>query len=93
MKKTTLKDSLSNELGTIKKIERQSLDIPVIKENVTTLHKNSETSIEHETKGVHIKVDKELHKKIKSYCVEKDIDMQEYFNEAIFYKAKIDKLI
>jgi hypothetical protein len=35
----SLKESLSNELGTIKKIERQPIDIPVIKGSVTELHK------------------------------------------------------
>jgi len=89
----SLKGSLSNELGTIKKIERQPIDIPVIKDTVTELHKKPETTNEIETKGVLVKVDKELHKKIKSYCVEKEMDMQEYYNDAIYYKAKIDKLI
>ncbi len=89
----SLKGSLSNELGTIKKIERQPIDIPVIKDSVTELHKKPESTIEVETKGVLVKVDKELHKKIKSYCVEKEMDMQEYYNDAIYYKAKIDKLI
>jgi len=91
--RSSLKESLSNELGTIKKIERQTIDIPVIKENVTELHKKSEASAETEIKKILVKVDKDLHKKIKSYCVDKEMDLQEYFNEAIYYKAKIDKLI
>lgn len=90
--KPSLKDSLSNELGTIKKIEKQTIDIPGVKDTVTELHKKPETTIV-ETKGVLVKVDKELHKKIKSYCVDKEMDLQEYFNDAIYYKAKIDKLI
>jgi len=89
----SLKESLSNELGSIKKIERQPIDIPVIKENVTELHKKAEPSIAIETKKILVKVDKDLHKKIKSYCVDKEMDLQEYFNDAIYHKAKIDKLI
>jgi hypothetical protein len=89
----SLKGSLSNELGTIKKVERQSIDIPVIKENVTELHKKAEASIEIEIKKILVKVDKDLHKKIKTYCVDKEMDLQEYFNDAIYHKAKIDKLI
>lgn len=89
----SLKESLSNELGTIKKIERQPIDIPVIKGSVTELHKKAESAITTEIKKILVKVDKELHKKIKTYCVDKEMDLQEYFNDAIYYKAKIDKLI
>jgi len=89
----SLKESLSNELGTIKKIERQPIDIPVIKGSVTELHKKAEASIKIEIKKILVKVDKDLHKKIKTYCVDKEIDLQEYFNDAIYYKAKIDKLL
>jgi hypothetical protein len=91
--KPSLKGSLSNELGTIKKIEKQSIDIPVIKGTVTELHKTTENSLEIETKGVLVKIDKEVHKKIKSYCVEKEMEMQEYFCDAINHKAKIDNII
>ena len=91
--KPSLKGSLSNELGTKKTIEKQSIDIPVIRDSVTELHKKPNSSIEIETKGVLVKVDKELHKKIKGYCVEKEMDMQEYYNDAIYYKAKTDKIV
>ena len=91
--KPSLKGSLSGELGTKKTIEKQSIDIPVIKESVTELHKKPDSSLEIETKGVLVKLDKELHKKIKSYCVEKEMDLQEYYNDAIYYKAKADKII
>ena len=91
--KPSLKGSLSNELGTKKTIEKQSIDIPVIKDSVTELHKKPDYSLEIETKGVLVKLDKELHKKIKAYCVEKEMDMQEYYNDAIYYKAKTDKII
>ncbi len=91
--KPSLKGSLSTELGTKKTIEKQSIDIPVIRDSVTELHKKPDSSIEIETKGVLVKVDKELHKKIKGYCVEKEMDMQEYYNDAIYYKAKTDKII
>jgi hypothetical protein len=91
--KPSLKGSLSSDLGTVKKIEKQSIDIPVIKDTVSELHKQSGNSIEIETKGVLVKIDKEVHKKIKSYCVEKEMEMQEYFNDAIHYKAKIDKIL
>ena len=91
--KPSLKGSLSNELGTKKTIEKQSIDIPVIKDSVIELHKKPDYSLEIETKGVLVKLDKELHKKIKSYCVEKEMDLQEYYNDAIYYKAKADKII
>jgi hypothetical protein len=91
--KPSLKGSLSTELGTKKTIEKQSIDIPVIRDSVTELHKKPDSSLEVETKGVLVKVDKELHKKIKGYCVEKEMDMQEYYNDAIYYKAKTDKII
>jgi hypothetical protein len=91
--KPSLKGSLSNELGTKKTIEKQSIDIPVIKDSVTELHKKPDYSQEIETKGVLVKLDKELHKKIKAYCVEKEMDMQEYYSDAIYYKAKTDKII
>ena len=91
--KPSLKGSLSSELGTKKTIEKQSIDIPVIKDSVTELHKKPDYSLEIETKGVLVKLDKELHKKIKAYCVEKEMDMQEYYSDAIYYKAKTDKII
>jgi len=91
--KPSLKGSLSTELGTKKTIEKQSIDIPVIKDSVTELHKKPDYSLEIETKGVLVKLDKELHKKIKAYCVEKEMDMQEYYSDAIYYKAKTDKII
>ena len=91
--KPSLKGSLSTELGTKKTIEKQSIDIPVIMDSVTELHKKPDYSLEIETKGVLVKLDKELHKKIKAYCVEKEMDMQEYYNDAIYYKAKTDKII
>jgi len=91
--KPSLKGSLSTELGTKKIIEKQSIDIPVIRDSVTELHKKPDSTIEIETKGVLVKVDKEQHKKMKGYCVEKEMDMQEYYNDAIYYKAKTDKII
>ena len=91
--KPSLKGSLSNELGTKKTIEKQSIDIPVIKDSVIELHKKPDYSLEIETKGVLVKLDKELHKKIKAYCVEKEMVLQEYYNDAIYYKAKADKII
>jgi hypothetical protein len=91
--KPSLRGSLSSELGTKKTIEKQSIDIPVIMDSVTELHKKPDSSLEIETKGVLVKLDKELHKKIKSYCVEKEIVLQEYFSDAIYHKAKTDKII
>ena len=91
--KPSLKGSLSSELGTKKTIEKQSIDIPVIMDSVTELHKKPDSSLEIETKGVLVKLDKELHKKIKGYCVEKEMDLQKYYNDAIYYKAKADKII
>ena len=91
--KPSLKGSLSSELGTKKTIEKQSIDIPDIMDSVTELHKKSDSSLEIETKGVLVKLDKELHKKIKGYCVEKEMDLQKYYNDAIYYKAKTDKII
>ena len=37
--KTTLKGSLGGELGAMKKIEKQDLNIPAVKETVTGIHK------------------------------------------------------
>jgi len=91
--KPSLKGSLSSELGTKKTIEKQSIDIPDIMDSVTELHKKPDSSLEIETKGVLVKLDKELHKKIKGYCVEKEMDLQKYYNDAIYYKAKTDKII
>ena len=48
--KPSLKGSLSNELGTKKTIEKQSIDIPVIMDSVTELHKKPDYSLEIETK-------------------------------------------
>ena len=42
--KPSLKGSLSNELGTKKTIEKQSIDIPVIMDSVTELHKKPDSS-------------------------------------------------
>ena len=93
-KKPSLKGSLGGELGIIKPIEKQTIDLPAVKEKVTEIHRKSDNFKEEvETKGVLLKIDKDLHKKIKSYCVEKEMELQEYFNDAIYYKAKIDKLI
>ena len=92
-KKPSLKGSLSNELGNVKPIVKQSIDLPSVKETVIEIHKAPENIIEIEFKGVLVKIDKDLHKKIKTYCVEKELEMQEYFSDAIHYKAKIDKLI
>ena len=92
-KKPSLKGSLSNELGNVKPIVKQSIDLPSVKETVTEIHKAPENITEIELKGVLVKIDKDLHKKIKSYCVERELEMQEYFNDAIHYKAKIDKIL
>lgn len=93
-KKPSLKASLGGELGSMKQIEKQTIDLPAVKETVSEIHKKPNNFTEDvETKGVLLKIDKELHKKIKSYCVEKEMELQEYFSDAIYYKAKIDKLI
>ena len=91
--KPTLKGSLSGELGAMKKIEKQDLNIPAVKETVTGIHKQQNHKEETETKGVFIKLEKELHKEIKKYCVLHDLDMQGYFLDAITSKAKLDKVI
>jgi len=78
--KPSLKGSLSNELGTKKTIEKQSIDIPVIKDSVTELHKKPDYSLEIETKGVLVKLDKELHKNSnKKYFKVKDIFFYKYY--------------
>jgi thioredoxin reductase len=93
MKKPSLKGSLGSELGEKKVIEKQDLNIPAVKETVTEIHKPQNHKEETETKGVFIKIGKELHKEIKKYCVLHDLDMQGYYLDAIMNKAKFDKII
>lgn len=92
MSKNSLKNSLGSSFGTSKKIEKQNIDIPIIKETVSEIHKTKNNN-ELETKGVFIKIEKGLHKNIKKYCVLNEVDMQEFFTEAIVNKAKIDRII
>ena len=92
-KKPSLKGSLSSELGKVQKIEKQDLNILAVKDTVTEIHKPQNHKEEAETKGIFIKIGKELHKEIKKYCVLHDLDMQEYYLDAIINKAKFDKII